>query len=606
MKNKLIKIIISAILFVVAFILKDTNIKILLFLIGYLVVGFSVLKEAFENIIKGKFFDENFLMSVATIGAFMIQEFSEAVAVMLFYQVGELFQDYAIAKSKKSIASLMDIRPEYANILKDKEIKKVDPNTVKIDDIIVIKPGEKVPLDGVIIDGESLLDTKALTGETIPKRVLKDDHILSGAINTSGVIKVRVEKNFSNSTVSKILELVANATDKKTKEENFITKFAKVYTPIVVLVALLLAFISPLIFNISFNACLYRALSFLVVSCPCALVISIPLSFFGGIGAASKIGVLVKGSNYLEKLNNVDTIVFDKTGTLTEGVFEVIDVNPVNISKDGLLKLAVSAEVYSNHPISLSIRQAYQKEIDNNLIKETKEIPGYGIKALIDNKKVLVGNEKLLLKNNIAFKPCKDVGTIIYVACNKEYMGYIRIADRIKDDAYRAIDKFKKIGINNFVMLTGDKEITAKYVAQELGISSYYASLLPDGKVKKMLELKQKSNIIFVGDGINDALVLAEAPIGVGMGAIGSDAAIEASDIVLMNDELSKIPEAIYIAKKTVRIVKENIYFIILIKILVLVLSALGISTMWEAVFADVGVTVISSLNALRVLIERK
>ena len=342
------------------------------------------------------------------------------------------------------------------------------------------------------------------------------------------------------------------------------------------------------------------------MSCPCALVISIPLSFFGGIGAASKIGVLVKGSNYLEKLNNVDTIVFDKTGTLTEGVFEVIDVNPVNISKDGLLKLAVSAEVYSNHPISLSIRQAYQKEIDNNLIKETKEIPGYGIKALIDNKKVLVGNEKLLLKNNIAFKPCKDVGTIIYVACNKEYMGYIRIADKIKDDAYRAIDKFKKIGINNFVMLTGDKEITAKYVAQELGISSYYASLLPDGKVKKMLELKQKSNIIFVGDGINDALVLAEAPIGVGMGAIGSDAAIEASDIVLMNDELSKIPEAIYIAKKTVRIVKENIYFIILIKILVLVLSALGISTMWEAVFADVGVTVISSLNALRVLIERK
>ncbi len=606
MKNKLIKIIISAILFIVASILKDTNIKILLFLIGYLVVGFSVLREAFENIIKGKFFDENFLMSVATIGAFMIQEFSEAVAVMLFYQVGELFQDYAIAKSKKSIASLMDIRPEYANILKNKEIKKVDPNTVKIDDIIVIKPGEKVPLDGVIIDGESLLDTKALTGETIPKRVLKDDHILSGAINTSGVIKVRVEKTFSNSTVSKILELVANATDKKTKEENFITKFAKVYTPIVVLVALLLAFIPPLIFNVSFNACLYRALSFLVVSCPCALVISIPLSFFGGIGAASKIGVLVKGSNYLEKLNNVDTIVFDKTGTLTEGVFEVIDVNPVNISKDGLLKLAVSAEVYSNHPISLSIRQAYQKEIDNNLIKETKEIPGYGIKALIDNKKVLVGNEKLLLKNNIAFKPCKDVGTIIYVACNKEYMGYIRIADKIKDDAYRAIDKFKKIGINNFVMLTGDKEITAKYVAQELGISSYYASLLPDGKVKKMLELKQKSNIIFVGDGINDALVLAEAPIGVGMGAIGSDAAIEASDIVLMNDELSKIPEAIYIAKKTVHIVKENIYFIILIKILVLVLSALGISTMWEAVFADVGVTVISSLNALRVLIERK
>ena len=597
MKNKLIKIIISAILFIVASILKDTNIKILLFLIGYLVVGFSVLREAFENIIKGKFFDENFLMSVATIGAFMIQEFSEAVAVMLFYQVGELFQDYAIAKSKKSIASLMDIRPEYANILKNKEIKKVDPNTVKIDDIIVIKPGEKVPLDGVIIDGESLLDTKALTGETIPKRVLKDDHILSGAINTSGVIKVRVEKTFSNSTVSKILELVANATDKKTKEENFITKFAKVYTPIVVLVALLLAFIPPLIFNVSFNACLYRALSFLVVSCPCALVISIPLSFFGGIGAASKIGVLVKGSNYLEKLNNVDTIVFDKTGTLTEGVFEVIDVNPVNISKDGLLKLAVSAEVYSNHPISLSIRQAYQKEIDNNLIKETKEIPGYGIKALIDNKKVLVGNEKLLLKNNIAFKPCKDVGTIIYVACNKEYMGYIRIADKIKDDAYRAIDKFKKIGINNFVMLTGDKEITAKYVAQELGISSYYASLLPDEKVKKMLELKQKSNIIFVGDGINDALVLAEAPIGVGMGAIGSDAAIEASDIVLMNDELSKIPEAIY---------KENIYFIILIKILVLVLSALGISTMWEAVFADVGVTVISSLNALRVLIERK
>ena len=614
MKKRGIKIIISAILFVLALVIPFSNewINNGLFIISYLVVGFEILKKAVRNIFRGKVFDENFLMAVATIGAFAIGEFPEAVAVMLFYQVGELFQSYAVDKSRKSIASLMDIRPDYANIEKDGKIEKVDPDEVKIGDIIIVKTGEKIPLDGVVVEGTSSLDTMALTGESVPRVVKTEDEVLSGCINKDGLLKIRVTKEFGESTVSKILDLVENASSKKSKSENFITKFAKYYTPTVVIIAVLLAFIPPIILKdfSTFSVWLYRALSFLVVSCPCALVISIPLSFFGGIGGASKMGILIKGSNYLEALANTETVVFDKTGTLTAGIFEVQDIQAEGIEKDELLRIVAHAENYSNHPIAKSVKKAYNKEIDENIIKNPQELSGKGIWAKIDEKDILVGNEKLMVEEKIDFKKCDEVGTILYVAIDKKYVGYVLIADKIKQDSPKTIRELKAMNIKETVMLTGDKKEVGEYVAKKLNMDKVYTELLPDGKVEKVEELlKQKSEkgkLVFVGDGINDAPVLTISDIGVAMGGLGSDAAIEAADIVIMTDETSKISKAINLSKKTMRIVRENIIFAIFVKIAVLVLTAFGASTMWEAVFADVGVSVIAIINALRMLNIKK
>lgn len=614
MKKRGIKIIISAILFVLALVIPFSNewINNGLFIISYLVVGFEILKKAVRNIFRGKVFDENFLMAVATIGAFTIGEFPEAVAVMLFYQVGELFQSYAVDKSRKSIASLMDIRPDYANIEKDGKIEKVDPDEVKIGDIIIVKTGEKIPLDGVVVEGTSSLDTMALTGESVPRVVKTEDEVLSGCINKDGLLKIMVTKEFGESTVSKILDLVENASSKKSKSENFITKFAKYYTPTVVIIAVLLAFIPPIILKdfSTFSVWLYRALAFLVVSCPCALVISIPLSFFGGIGGASKMGILIKGSNYLEALANTETVVFDKTGTLTEGIFEVQDICAEGIEKDELLRIVAHAENYSNHPIAKSVKKAYNKEIDENIIKNPQELSGKGIWARIDEKDILVGNEKLMLEEKIDFKKCDEVGTILYVAIDKKYVGYVLIADKIKQDSSKTIRELKAMNIKETVMLTGDKKEVGEYVAKKLNMDKVYTELLPDGKVEKVEELlKQKSEkgkLVFVGDGINDAPVLTISDIGVAMGGLGSDAAIEAADIVIMTDETSKISKAINLSKKTMRIVRENIIFAIFVKIAVLVLTAFGASTMWEAVFADVGVSVIAIINALRMLNIKK
>lgn len=614
MKKRGVKIIISAILFVLALVIPFSNelINNGLFIISYLVVGCEILKKAVRNIFRGKVFDENFLMAVATIGAFAIGEFPEAVAVMLFYQVGELFQSYAVDKSRKSIASLMDIRPDYANIEKDGKIEKVDPDEVKIGDIIIVKTGEKIPLDGVVVDGTSSLDTMALTGESVPRVVKTEDEVLSGCINKDGLLKIRVTKEFGESTVSKILDLVENASSKKSKSENFITKFAKYYTPTVVIIAVLLAFIPPIILKdfSTFSVWLYRALSFLVVSCPCALVISIPLSFFGGIGGASKMGILIKGSNYLEALANTETVVFDKTGTLTEGIFEVQDIYAEGIEKDELLRIVAHAENYSNHPIAKSVKKAYNKEIDEKIIKNPQELSGKGIWAKIDEKDILVGNEKLMLEEKIDFKKCDEVGTILYVAIDKKYVGYVLIADKIKQDSPKTIRELKAMNIKETVMLTGDKKEVGEYVAKKLNMDKVYTELLPDGKVEKVEELlKQKSEkgkLVFVGDGINDAPVLTISDIGVAMGGLGSDAAIEAADIVIMTDETSKISKAINLSKKTMRIVRENIIFAIFVKIAVLVLTAFGASTMWEAVFADVGVSVIAIINALRMLNIKK
>lgn len=614
MKKRGIKIIISAILFVLALVITFSNewINNGLFIISYLVVGFEILKKAVRNIFRGKVFDENFLMAVATIGAFAIGEFPEAVAVMLFYQVGELFQSYAVDKSRKSIASLMDIRPDYANIEKDGKIEKVDPDEVKIGDIIIVKTGEKIPLDGVVVEGRSSLDTMALTGESVPRVVKTEDEVLSGCINKDGLLKIRVTKEFGESTVSRILDLVENASSKKSKSENFITKFAKYYTPTVVIIAVLLAFIPPIILKdfSTFSVWLYRALSFLVVSCPCALVISIPLSFFGGIGGASKMGILIKGSNYLEALANTETVVFDKTGTLTEGIFEVQDIYAEGIEKDELLRIVAHSENYSNHPIAKSVKKAYNKEIDEKIIKNPQELSGKGIWAKIDEKDILVGNEKLMLEEKIDFKKCDEVGTILYVAIDKKYVGYVLIADKIKQDSPKTIRELKAMNIKETVMLTGDKKEVGEYVAKKLNMDKVYTELLPDGKVEKVEELlKQKSEkgkLVFVGDGINDAPVLTISDIGVAMGGLGSDAAIEAADIVIMTDETSKISKAINLSKKTMRIVHENIIFAIFVKIAVLVLTAFGASTMWEAVFADVGVSVIAIINALRMLNIKK
>lgn len=609
MKKSLIQIIISAILFAIGLLVPFSNEWITkgIYIVAYLIVGLEIVIKAIKNIFKGEVFDEHFLMAVATIGAFAIGEFPEAVAVMLFYQIGELFQDYAVDKSKESITNLMDIRPDVAVVKRNGKLETVKPETVKIGEEIVVKPGEKIPLDGTIIDGRSMLDTSALTGESVPRSAKIGEKVLSGCINQSGVLTIKVEKEFVESTVSKILDLVENASNKKSKSENFITKFAKIYTPTVVGIAVLLAIIPPFLLNWgSFSEWLERALTFLVVSCPCALVISIPLGFFGGIGGASRKGVLIKGSNYLELLSKTDIFVFDKTGTLTEGVFEVQKINPVDISEEELLKIAAYAESYSNHPISASIKKAYQKEINQEIIEKTEEISGKGIVSQIENKTVVIGNNKIMQEKGIEYKESNDIGTILYVAINNKFEGSIVIADKIKEDAKQTIQGLKRNTVSKTVMLTGDKKEIAEKVAKQIEIDEVYTDLLPDQKVEKVEELMkqktEKGKLAFVGDGINDAPVLAISDIGIAMGGLGSDAAIEAADIVIMNDKPSKILEAIKISNKTMRIVKQNIIFAISVKILVLILGACGIATMWEAVFADVGVSFIAILNSLRAL----
>lgn len=609
MTKRLWRIIIGAAVLATAVLLNLNNewLQIALFIISYIIVGGDVVKRAVKNIFKGQVFDENFLMSIATIGAFFIGEYPEGVAVMLFYQVGELFQSYAVGKSKKSIASLMDIRPDYANVKKGDELVKVDPDEVQIGDIIVIKAGEKIPLDGKVIEGSSMIDTSALTGESVPREVEVGSDILSGCININGVITAEVTKEFGESTVSKILDLVENASSKKSNSEQFITKFARYYTPVVVIIAVFLAIIPPLVIDgVTFSDWIYRALAFLVVSCPCALVISIPLSFFGGIGGASKKGVLVKGSNYLEALAETEIVVFDKTGTLTKGVFNVQEIHPEGVSKEELLELTAHAESYSNHPISLSLKRAYSKEIDNGRISDVEEISGHGVIATVDGKKVMAGNIKLMKMMDIPYFKGELIGTIVHVAVNNKYIGYIVIADEVKEDSAQAIKELKAANIKQTVMLTGDNKSIGSKVAKELGLDKVYAELLPADKVEKLEELfsqkSKKGKLAFVGDGINDAPVLARADIGIAMGGLGSDAAIEAADVVIMTDEPSKIATAMKISKKTLKIAHQNIVFAIGIKIIVLILSAFGIATMWAAIFADVGVTIIAVLNAFRAL----
>lgn len=616
MKKKLIFILIALVLFVGALlcpaVLQEELpiLQTILFVLAYLLVGFEVLKKAFRNLLKGHVFDENFLMSVATLGAFGIGELEEAVAVMLFYQVGEFFQSYAVDKSRKSVAALMDIRPDYANVYRNGEIVKVNPDDVNIGEMILVKPGEKVPLDCTVVAGDGMLNTLALTGEATPRHVGENDSVLSGSISIDGTLKLKVDKEFGESTVSKILELVENASSRKSKSENFISKFARYYTPIVVGIAVLLAFVPPLFLGWNtFSTWIYRALSFLVVSCPCALVISIPLSFFAGIGASAKCGILIKGSNYLEALSKTKMIVCDKTGTLTEGVFQVQEVDAIGYSDAELLKFAAYAEYYSNHPISLSLRNAYGKDIDEALITKNKEFSGKGVESIVDGKKVLVGNEKLMTEKKISITKNEKMGTIVYVAIDGKFAGSIVIADKIKEDAYVAMKRFRDYFID-VVMLTGDRENISQSVANELGITRYHSELLPQQKVeltqKYMNEKEEDEKLVFIGDGINDAPVLAYADIGCSMGGLGSDAAIEAADVVIMTDQPSLVADAISISRKTMRIVKENIVFAIAVKVLVLLLSAIGVASMWAAVFADVGVSVIAILNALRILRIKK
>lgn len=577
-----------------------------LYLVPYLVIGYDIILKAGRNIIHGQVFDENFLMMIATFGAFGVGEYQEGVAVMLFYQVGELFQSYAVARSRQSITEMMDICPEHANVEKDGQLLKVDPDEVEIDTEIIIKPGERIPLDGIVVEGASMVDTKALTGESVPRGVREGDQIISGCINGSGTLRVKVTKTFDDSTVTKILELVENASSKKAKVENFITRFAKYYTPFVTIGAVLLALVPPLFFGGNFADWIGRACIFLVISCPCALVISVPLGFFGGIGAASKLGVLVKGSNYLEALSNMDTIVFDKTGTLTKGEFKVSKVIPKGISEQELLRIAAFSENYSNHPIGNSIKEAYGKNIPNEAVLEVKELAGYGIRAIIEGKEVYVGNGKLMEQQHISYEKVESIGTNVYVAMEGNYVGAIVISDTIKEGAKEALLKMKKVGVKQSVMLTGDRQEVAEAVANELGLTKVYGDLLPEDKVRKveaLLEKEQgKGKLAFVGDGINDAPVLTRADIGIAMGSMGSDAAIEAADVVIMDDDIRKIASVVKISRKTITIVKQNIVFALGIKALFLLLGAFGLASMWEAVFADVGVSVLAILNAMRAL----
>ena len=611
-KKMLIRIIIAAVLIVVFSLLPaEGYLRFVLFMIPYLVIGYDILKKAFKGILNKQVFDENFLMAVATVGAILLGDYSEGVAVMLFYQIGELFQSYAVGKSRRNISELMDIRPDYANIEKDGTLEQVDPDEVEIGTIIVVQPGEKVPIDGVITEGTSTLNTSALTGESLPRDAKAGDEVISGCINMTGLLKIRTTKEFGESTVSKILELVENSSSRKSKSENFISKFAKYYTPAVCYGALALAFIPPIVLLIMekpamWGDWIYRALTFLVISCPCALVISIPLSFFAGIGGASNQGILVKGSNYLETLAQTKYVVFDKTGTMTQGVFEVSGIHHNEMPDEKLLEYAALAECYSSHPISKSLQKAYGKPIDRNRVTDIEEISGNGVIAKVDGISVAAGNTKLMNRLGIAYQDCHHVGTVVHMAIDGKYAGHILISDIIKPHAKEAIAELKKAGISKTVMLTGDSKRVADQVAGELGIQEVYSELLPADKVSRVEELlnqkSEKDKLAFVGDGINDAPVLSRADIGIAMGALGSDAAIEAADIVLMDDDPLKISKAIKIARKCIRIVYENIYFAIGIKILCLILGALGIANMWVAIFADVGVMILAVLNAIRTL----
>ncbi len=607
-KKQLYKILIAAVICIIAIVLPVPEwVKLILYVVGYIVVGLEILTKAIKNIKSGQVFDENFLMSIATIGAFILGEYLEGIAVMLFYQIGELFQSYAVSQSRKSISDLMDIRPDSATVLRDSQEEEVDPEEVMIGEIIIVRPGEKVPLDGVVTEGTSTLDTATLTGESVPRTVAVGEEVISGCINLTGILKVRVEKEFGESTVAKILDLVENASSQKAKVENFITRFARYYTPIVVMAAAALAVIPPLFLpGFPFAEWIYRALTFLVISCPCALVISIPLSFFGGIGAASKYGVLVKGSNYLELLANAEFVVFDKTGTLTEGSFRVSEIIAEGMSEEDLLGITAYAEAYSNHPISQSILEAYGQPIEKDQIHEVSEIAGKGVKANVGELEVYAGNAKLMKEIGIDYPKEVPAGTIVYVAVDRKYAGYLLIADSIKPDAKKAIANLKSVGVKKTVMLTGDTDAIGRKVAEKLGMDEVYTQLLPADKVERtesLLERKsQKGYLVFVGDGINDAPVLARADIGVAMGGLGSDAAIEAADIVIMTDEPSKLAGMIKIARKTVHICRENIVFALGVKAIILTLGAIGIANMWAAVFADVGVAFIAILNAMRTL----
>ena len=616
-KKMLGRIIAAFVLFVALLIAEHTGmlenvnvwIQFVIYLVPYLIIGYDIVYKAVRNISHGQVFDENFLMMVATVGAFGVQEFSEAVAVMLFYQVGELFQSYAVGKSRQSISAMMDICPEYANIEQNGVLTQVDPDDVEVGDIIVIKPGERIPLDGVVIEGESLVDTAALTGESVPRSAKAGDEIISGCVNGSGTLKVKVTKEFDDSTVAKILELVENASSKKAKVENFITKFAKYYTPVVTIGAVVLALVPPLVLGGGFAEWIQRACIFLVISCPCALVISVPMGFFGGIGAASKVGVLVKGSNYLEAVAEMTTIVFDKTGTLTKGEFKVAQIQPQGMTETELLEIAALGEGYSTHPIANSIREAYGKTPDMKRTENANEIAGHGISITVDNKAVLIGNEKLMIKEGIAYTPCQSGGTVVYVACDGKFAGTLVISDTVKDGAKEAISAMKQVGVKKCVMLTGDRKEAAMEVAKELGIDEVHAELLPADKVAQverlLREKPKKEKLAFVGDGINDAPVLTRADIGIAMGSMGSDAAIEAADVVLMDDDVRKIASIVRISRKTLSIVKQNIVFALGVKAIVLLLGAFGAANMWEAVFADVGVSVIAILNSMRALKEK-
>ena len=618
-KIMLYRIIAASVIYVPLFVLEDMGklefqseipVQFLLFMIPYLIVGWDIIYRAVRNISHGQVFDENFLMCIATFGALGVKEYSEAVAVMLFYQIGELFQSYAVNRSRQSISAMMDICPEYANIEEDGKLKQVDPDDVEIGTEIVIKAGERVPLDGVVVSGTSFVDTSALTGESVPREVTEGSEIISGCVNGSGLLKVRTTKEFDDSTVAKILELVENASSKKAHVENFITKFAKYYTPIVVCAAVVLAFLPPIILGGGFAEWIQRACIFLVISCPCALVISVPLGFFGGIGAASKQGVLVKGSNYLEALSEMKTIVFDKTGTLTKGEFVVSEVIPNGWEKEGLLEVAALAEGYSDHPISAALKKAYEEaelgELSMDRVEQAEEIAGHGIKAKIDGRVVYAGNAKLMEEKGVEYEPCTVPGTVVYLAAEKEFLGTIVISDTVKPEAKRAIAQLKQSGVKKTVMLTGDRKDVGEAVAESLGIDEVYTDLLPGDKVDKVEallgELGEKEKLGFVGDGINDAPVLSRADIGIAMGSMGSDAAIEAADVVLMDDNILKISSIMRIAGKTLQIVHQNIVFALGVKVLVLILGALGMANMWEAVFADVGVSVIAILNSMRTL----